>query len=122
MEPFALSQKLEDLSVAVHRAVAGYPKTERFALAKETTMSAVRASAWVARANACRSGQAKLKYMEHADEEVAALRILIRLATRLDSSGCPYLSIGKYGQLAVLLDEVGRMIGGWIKSAAQGRG
>ena len=30
MEPFALSQKLEDLAVEIHRAMQQYPKSEKY--------------------------------------------------------------------------------------------
>ena len=36
MEQFALSQKLEDLAVEVHKAMEQYPKHEKYGLAKET--------------------------------------------------------------------------------------
>ena len=51
MEPFALSQKLEDLAVEVHQATQSYPKSEKYGLAKETDLCVIRAAAMVARAN-----------------------------------------------------------------------
>ena len=51
MEPFALSQKLEDLAVEVHKAMSQYPKSEKYGLAKETDLCVIRAAAYVAQAN-----------------------------------------------------------------------
>ena len=118
MEPFALSQKLEDLNVVLHEAVQKYPKSERFGIAKETTMCGVRAAAMVARGNQIKAPQEKARCMYQADAEIAQLKVLVRLALRLKVRDAPFLSSKKYGQIAVLIDEVGRMIGGWIKSAA----
>lgn len=123
MEPFALSQKLEDLNVVLYQAAQKYPKSEKFTLAKETTMCGIRAALFVSRGNKVHGYSEKMRCMNQADTEVGQLKILLRLALRLEVNGCPFLSEKKYGQLAVLVDEVGRMIGGWIKSATQsGRG
>jgi len=61
MEPFALSQKLEDLNVVLHEAVQKYPKSERFGIAKETAMCGVRAAAMVARGNQIKAPQEKAR-------------------------------------------------------------
>lgn len=124
MEPFALSQKIEDLCVLLHEAVSKYPKCERHTLARDTLSCAVHAGMHVAKGNKITGMGERLRCMHQADSEIAQLKILLKLALRLSSSGCPYLSIRKYEQLSGLIGEIGKMIGGWIRSATpqQGRG
>ena len=87
-------------------------------------MCGVRAATLVSRGNAVRGVQEKLRCMHQSDAEIAQIKILLRPALRLKVGDAPFLSLKKYAQLAPLVDEVGRMIGGWIKSATttQGRG
>lgn len=113
MEPFALSQKLEDLAVEVHRAMQQYPKSEKYGLAKETDLCVIRAAAMVARANKINGYRDKRNCIDVADQELATLRVMLRLGNRLG-----FISNGRYGVIAGLIIEAGKMIGGWIKSAA----
>lgn len=113
MEPFALSQKLEDLAVEVHQTTQSYPKSEKYGLAKETDLCVIRAAAMVARANKMNGYRDKRACIDSADLELATLKIMIRLGNRLK-----YISNGRYGVIAGLVVEAGKMIGGWIKSSA----
>jgi four helix bundle protein len=113
MEPFALSQKLEDLAVEVHEAMQQYPKSEKYGLAKETELCVIRAAAMVARANKLSGYREKRECIDKADNELAILKIMLRLGNRLK-----YISNGRYGIIAGLVVEAGKMIGGWIKSSA----
>ena len=113
MEQFALSQKLEDLAVEVHKAMEQYPKHEKYGLAKETDLCVIRAAALVARANKLSCFRDKRECIDKADMELAVLKILLRLGNRLQ-----YISNGRYGVIAGLVAEAGKMIGGWIKSSA----
>ena len=67
MEPFALSQKLEDLNVVLYQAVQKYPKSEKFTLAKETTMCGIRAALFVARGNKVRGYMAFIGHYKHCN-------------------------------------------------------
>lgn len=117
MEPFALSQKLEDLAVEVHLATQRYPKSEKYGLAKETDLCAIRAVAIVARANKLTGYRDRRACIDTADLELATLKVMLRLGNRLK-----YISDGHYGVIAGLVVEAGKMIGGWIKSAANVKG
>jgi hypothetical protein len=120
MESFALQQKLEDLNVILHEAIQKYPKSEKYILAYETIMCGIHAAAVVARGNRTRNIQDKLKYINEADLDLIKLKVLLRLALRIKTENSPILSSKKYGQIAAMLEEIGRMIGGWIKSATRG--
>ncbi len=117
MEPFALSQKLEDLAVEVHEATKMYPKSEKYGLAKETDLCVIRAAAMVARANKMTYYRDRRTCIDEADRELAILKIMLRLGNRLK-----YISNGRYGVITNLVVEAGKMIGGWIKSATIAKG
>jgi four helix bundle protein len=112
VEPFALSQKLEDLAVEVHKASSQYPKSEKYGIAKETDLCVIRAAAYVAKANKVKNYREKRECIDRADDELAVLKIMLRLGNRLK-----YISDGRYGVIAGLVVEAGKMIGGWIKSS-----
>jgi hypothetical protein len=57
-----------------------------------------------------RKGAARLERLALADDALAHVRVYIRLARRWD-----WLDDGQYKHVAVMLAEVGRLIGGWKK-------
>jgi hypothetical protein len=57
-----------------------------------------------------RRGAARLERLQRADECLARLRLYVRLAARWD-----WISAGQYQHGAKMLDEIGRLLGGWIK-------
>lgn len=54
--------------------------------------------------------------LQDADVELAVLRGFIRLAANKELR---YLPMNKYENWAKKLDEIGRMLGGWIKATKQ---
>jgi len=63
---------------------------------------------------ACRVGKGTLAALQAADEALHELRVLLRQGQALQ-----LLTLGQYEHVARLLDEVGRLIGGWRKSLAR---
>ena len=55
--------------------------------------------------------RAKLPTLTQIDIELEKLRLLIRLAKDLR-----LLAVKQYGLIAERVDEIGRLLGGWIKS------
>ncbi len=60
-----------------------------------------------------RVGRHRVACLRAADEALARVRIYIRLAVRLR-----WLSKGQYQHVAQLLNEIGRLLGGWLKASA----
>ena len=58
-----------------------------------------------------RSGEAKSQPMEQASVELNLLRILLRLA-----KDTKVIDLKKYAHAQQIVDDIGRMLGGWIKS------
>jgi four helix bundle protein len=61
-----------------------------------------------------RRGQARLEQLELADEALERLRIYLRLAVRWS-----WLSGGQYRHVAEMITEIGKLLGGWIKTTRQ---
>ena len=56
----------------------------------------------------------KTDLLEQATRKVNSTRFLLRMAKDLK-----LMSIDSYGYSAEKLDEIGRMVGGWVKTAAK---
>lgn len=64
-----------------------------------------------------RSGEAKRTPLEQASVQLNLLRILIRLAKDTKA-----IDLKKYAHVQQIIDEIGRMLGGWIKSVKSSNG
>lgn len=112
MEQLKLAQKWEDMAVYLYVAMRMYPKSERHTLAADTTRSALEVGTAIARANVTRMAPLRRKIIEEADAELMRLKILVRLGLRLE-----FLPMKKYEILSGQLTEIGKMLGGWLKSS-----
>jgi hypothetical protein len=95
----------------VLQATVRYPRHYRAALGKATQEAALRLQRELIAAARRRDKRAAL---QTADEALHELRVLLRQGQALK-----LLSIGQHEHVARLLDEVGRLLGGWRKSLAR---
>lgn len=105
-----IRQKCEAMIEYGHIAIRQFPKMERHVLGAElrhTMWSILRLIV------ICNKRYHKKTTMQDLDGELDLLRAQVRMATTLG-----YLSFTKYEHWARLNDELGRMIGGWLKSLA----
>ena len=58
-----------------------------------------------------RRGPARLERLREADDALARLRAYLRLAHHLR-----WLSDGQYHHVSLMVAEIGRLLGGWIKA------
>jgi hypothetical protein len=65
-------------------------------------------------ANAFES-QIRLRHLRHADAHLNKLRLYLRLANEWG-----WLSLGQYRHASHMVDEVGRLLGGWIRQTRAG--
>jgi four helix bundle protein len=87
-----------------------FPKSERYAMAAEIKQSMYRLLRLIIEAN---KKYHKKTTAQQIDIELETLRTFIRLAS---DKQLKYLSIKKYENWSKMLNEIGRMLGGWIKS------
>lgn len=97
-----------------HTALARFPKMERHVLCAE-----IRRTMWdlLRLAVACNKRHYKKTTLQDLDAALDLLRCQVRLSMRLG-----YLDMRRYEHWSRLLDEIGRMIGGWIKSISRQQG
>lgn len=115
MEEFKIKEKIYDMILYGSPALTQFPKSEKYVLANKIRESMYRLFEI--------SVTIEKKYykkttLQELDVELDVLRHLVRLAAdkRLYPNQCPCLPFKKYEHWAKLLDEIGRMIGGYIKS------
>jgi hypothetical protein len=109
-ELIPIVQRAYDFAVDLHGAVNRFPRAEKPLLGRELVGLALRLLLTLVTANRRRD---KVSDLDEASGTVDALRITLRLSTRLS-----LLSHKGYEGLSRDLDEIGRMLGGWLKQSA----
>lgn len=108
VEDLKIRQKIEDMMVYAYQALNQYPKHEKHSLVAETKASMV---SLLRLTIVCNKRYYKKTTLQDLDVELDILRSYVRLGFNLR-----YLPPKKYENWARMNDEIGRMIGGWIKS------
>ncbi|NMH83254.1 diversity-generating retroelement protein Avd [Heyndrickxia coagulans] len=101
-------QKSFDMLKYGYSALRQFPKSERFTLAADIKQSMYSIIHLIIRAN---KRFYKKTTFQDIDIELEYLRYLIRLAMELG-----FLPFKKYEIWSKKINEIGRMLGGWIKS------
>ena len=101
-------QRHYDLILYMYPIIRRMPKSERHVLGQQIRHSLLDISKMIVEANKSRS---KLPTLYRIDVELEKLRLLVRLAKDLE-----FISVRRYGIIAERINEIGRMLGGWIKS------
>ena len=97
-----------DATQYIYRAAIQFPKSEKFTLAADIKNTTINILRLIIIANKTRNKKSKLYEI---DVELEILRHFIRLSKDL---GC--LPFKKYENISVMLVEIGKMLGGWIKT------
>lgn len=115
MDEFKIKEKIYDTILYGSPALVQFPKIEKFILAAQIRESMYRLFSL--------SVTVEKKYfkkttLQEMDVELDILRHMIRLAAdkKLYPGQMPCLPFKKYEVWAKLLDEIGRMLGGYMKS------
>jgi four helix bundle protein len=99
-----------DLLMWLLPALQKFPKEQRFILAARIHDSAFNFYESITAASLSKK---KAEYLEEADVELQKLRLYLRLSHRLQ-----FLSNAQYKHVFELVEEVGRLLGGWSKKLA----
>lgn len=102
-------QKMYDFYLWFYPALGRYPKHEKFVLTTQTKETCVQIMTLIVKANKVRN---RKPVLFEIDAELEKLRLLVRLAKDLK-----YLSIRKYGLVSQKLNEIGRLLGGWMRAS-----
>jgi hypothetical protein len=104
-------QKWEDMAMYLYEAVRSYPKNEKFVLAAKTTDVLVDIGTDFVQANSISNRAEKRRLIEHADRGLVKLQVLVRMGMLRT-----YLPMKKYEIFSGQVLEIGKMVGGWLKS------
>lgn len=107
-EDLAILQKIFDMMEYAYGALAQYPKSERFALVADIKrcMDTI-----MERCIEARKKYYKKNTLQEMDVELEKLRAYIRLSFRLG-----FLPPKKYEVWSEKVVEIGKMLGGWLKT------
>lgn len=107
MEASPIFVKTYDLLKWLLAETVKFPKAQRFLLAKRIEDAALAFHEQIVRAG--RPGGSG-RDLDEADIELTKLRLYLRLATDLK-----FLSLGQYEHVARMVNEIGRLLGGWVR-------
>jgi len=104
---------LYQLYTSFHRLLSNFPKTQRYSLGQTVQTEILNIIRHCLQAAGTSSKQADRKraYLTTASSEVDTLRLLLCLC-----KDCRCISNTAYQQLDSKVTEIGKMLGGWIKS------
>ncbi len=108
MDNLVIYQRIYDFTLYLFPIVDRFPKHEKFVLCTHIKSCTLDIAREVIRANKSRN---KKPLLYEIDVKLEELRMLLRLA-----HDRKYLSHKSYEQSSRLVAEVGRLLGGWIKS------
>jgi four helix bundle protein len=114
MKELIIYQKHYDSMVYSFPIIGRFPKDQRFVLGQQIEGTMLEIGQLIVHANKLRQKKEKLYEIDVALEK---LRFLIRLAKDLKM-----MPVSKYGHHCERIDEIGKLLGGWLKSVSQGHG
>lgn len=112
-EEFKMLQKTYDMIIYGNICLKQFPKSEKYALASDVKKSMYNLLRLIVETN---KKYYKKTTLQQIDVELDILRTFIRLAA---DRNLKYLPLNKYENWAKLLNEIGKMLGGWIKSTKE---
>jgi len=113
-EPMVIFARTYDLVAWLIPATLRFPRAQRFVVTRRLQDAALSFQECLIEANR-RSGQARLERLRAADAELGKVRFYLRLAVRWQ-----WLSEGQYAHVSAMVQEVGKLLGGWIRQTTRG--
>jgi len=105
--------KAYEMMVWLMQHTAKFPKNQRFLLARRMEDAALDLHRALHRAARARDSERARRELYEADANVADLKTYDRLSMDLK-----LLSFPQYEYLGGMLEEIGKLIGGWLKSVS----
>jgi four helix bundle protein len=87
-----------------------FPRAQRFVVTKRLQDAALNFQELIVEANAF-SGPQRAAKLRAADAELQKIRLYLRLCERWQ-----WLSTGQYQHVSAMVAEIGRLLGGWLKT------
>lgn len=109
--------KMDDMIVYGYSALRQFPKSEKYVLGTRIADQMWEIAALIASAVDAQFGSEKIKVMKVADNELRKLRVMVRNAMKLN-----FLPFQKYEVWSRHSDELGKMIGAWMRQISNRKG
>jgi len=110
MQELKILNKAYDMAIYGNKCLEQFPRHEKHVMVADIRRSMYRMLQLIIKAN---KRYQKRPLLEKVDDELDILRMLIRLAADKEMR---YLHPKKYEHWSKLLSEIGRMLGGWLKT------
>ena len=111
-EQLLIYQKYVDTIEYSYNLLTKFPKSEKFAMVVQIKESMFTALKLILRANKVyNKANVRLDLLNAIDAEVHVQKVLVRMAHQFR-----YISNSNYMEWTRRLDEIGRLLGGWIKT------
>lgn len=91
-----------------------FPRQQRFVLAEALQRTALNLQEHLIEAGMCAR---PLERLHQADVDLTKLRFYLRLCRDLE-----LLSLGQYEHVIRMVEEIGRLLGGWMRTLSQAKG
>lgn len=108
LQNLVIFQKVYDLILWMYPLINKFPKSQRFVLGQQLENTLLDVLKGIIQANQERN---KLEFLKQTSIDLDKFRILYRLANDLG-----FASVKQYQFGAEKINEVGKILGGWIKS------
>lgn len=108
-------KKYTDLYYYAYDLLEKYPKNERFALSSDIKKSLNSALKNILYAQKIYDMKEKMRYLNMLDAELMYQRFMIRISYKKK-----YITLKNYQVWSYKVTEIGKMLGGWIKSCQKG--
>jgi four helix bundle protein len=112
MNESPIYSKTYDLLLWLLPAATRFPRAHRFGLGENVTRKALSLQETLISAG-MRRDASRLALLKQADVELAQLKQALRLCHDLQ-----LFSTGQYEHIARMLVEIGRLLGGWLKTSS----
>lgn len=104
-------QKYVDLIEYGYRLLIKYPKYEKYALVSEIRRNMYQSLKYILYANKIANKYNRLDILNRLDAEIAMQSFFVRFSYKNK-----YINTSNYYEWSKRLEEIGKILGGWIKS------
>jgi len=112
-QDLSIFEKIYEIILWLYPTVNKFPKSQRFVLGQHIENTILEILTGIIEAN---QHKYKVPYLKKISVKLDKLRILLRLSKDLK-----FISLRQYKFICTKVNEVGRMLGGWLKSSCKQR-
>ncbi len=110
MKPMPIFTRTYDFLSWLIPQTLKFPRSQRFVVTRRLQDAALDFQEHILEANRLR-GTARLDKLRQADTDLDKVRLYLRLAVRWE-----WLSEGQYQHVSAMVKELGKLLGGWMKT------